>query len=81
VTWRIAHVERANASPDRDTTDAALVHVKRGSQTRQITVELAAAAVTSGQSLDARKAVREYLDDDEPPLHLIVSSDGVFPAQ
>jgi hypothetical protein len=82
VTWSIADTQQVNTSPGRDTTSAKLVHLERGEgETYRITVELSGTASAIGIGLDAREAVQDYLNEDAPPRLLIVTSEGVRPAE
>jgi hypothetical protein len=74
--WRVINVRSSDPTPGADTAAAAVVTIQRGDDTRQIIVELADSAAASGQSLNARTAVSEYLDSDEPPKRIIVTTDG-----
>ena len=80
MAWKVVTVRDAQSTPGRDTVSAAVVQVERGSEERSILVELARTAATVGKTLDAREAVSEYLDDDDPPQLLTVTSNGVSPA-
>jgi hypothetical protein len=77
VAWQVVNVRGAEPSPGRDTAVAAVVEVQRGGTARQILVELAETAQVAGHMLNARAAVREFLDHEDPPSHLIVTTHGV----
>jgi hypothetical protein len=81
MAWRVVNVRSTESSPDRDTVSAALVEIERGSDTRRIVVELAGTADAVGKTLNAREAVKGYLDDDEPPRRLIITTYGVSPVE
>ena len=55
--------------------------MKQGDDERRITVELSGSAARSGHAFNPRDAVGGYLDDEDPPRHLIVTTDGVYPAE
>jgi hypothetical protein len=84
VTWRIVETHSVETSSDRDTVAAHLVTIERDDEQRRVMVELAGTAAVSGGTLDAPDAwvvVQEYLEDDDPPGHLIVTSTGAQPAE
>lgn len=81
MSWNVAGVHDAETSPDRDTVAAAHVEIRRDDEERSIYVEFAGTAAAAGRTFDPRTAVREYLGDDDPPRHLIVTSTGVQLAQ
>ncbi len=81
MTWENHGVRDAESSPDRDTVAAAVVDIERNGEQRRIVVELAGTAKAAGQSLNARQAVKDYLDDDEPPKRIIVTTYGTSPVE
>lgn len=58
-----------------------LVEVRRGHETRRITLETTRSAAAAGIRLEPGAAVSRYLDDEEPPGHLLVAAEGVYPSQ
>lgn len=64
MAWQIERIDETNTSRDRDTVEAALVHLRRGDQTYRVTVELAGSAAAAHIWLDAYGTVRHYLEDD-----------------
>jgi hypothetical protein len=83
MAWRVNFTQHVNTSSDRDTTEAELVHLEHhdGDETYRITVELSRTAAALGIPLNGEEAVREYLDEEAPPTLLIVTSEGVRPAE
>jgi hypothetical protein len=81
MAWDVANIRDAETSPDRDTVAAAFVMVTRGDEERNDYVEFAGTAAAAGRSFDPRSAVRDYLEDDEPPRHLIVTTTGSYPPE
>jgi hypothetical protein len=84
MTWRVIETHSVGTSPDRDTVAAYLVTIERDGEQRRVMVELAGTAAIAGRTLDAPvawDAVRDYLEDDDPPTHLIVTSAGIQPAE
>jgi hypothetical protein len=58
------------------------VHLERDGATARSTLEYAGTAQAAGVVFDPREAIRPYLDDDEVPRQLIVTSEGIArPAQ
>ena len=74
-------VRETESSPDRDTVSAAVVDLERDGQERRIVIELAGTADSVGQTLNARDAVSAFLNEDEPPKRLIITTHGVSPAE
>ena len=62
----------------RDVVDSTLVWVRRGEKVRRITLELKREARISGRELHPMVDVTPFLDRDEPPLHLFMTSAGVI---
>jgi integrase len=82
MAWEITNVESVDTDPDRDTVEAVLVHLERDGATARSTLEYAGTAQAAGVVFDPREAIRPYLDDDEVPRQLIVTSEGIArPAQ
>jgi N-methylhydantoinase B/oxoprolinase/acetone carboxylase alpha subunit len=81
MAWRVVDVHGADTSADRDTVEAALVSIERDGEERRIYVEFAGTAKAAGRSFNARTAVHDYLDDEDPPKHLIVTTTGVYPPE
>lgn len=81
MPWKIDGVQKTETSPGRDTVDAALVTVTKDGDERRIVVELAGTAAATGKTLDAREAVRDWLNDDEPPKRIIVGTYGPQPSE
>jgi hypothetical protein len=80
MAWRVVGVRSAESSPDRQTVTAAVVDVARAGEQREIIVELARTAAAAGKGLNAREAVRPFLQREEPPKRLIVTTHGVSAA-
>jgi hypothetical protein len=79
MAWLVQRVEGVNTSSGLDTAEAALVHLVDGEETYRITVELSGSAGAAGQALDPHAVVAPYLNDPQPPRHLIVTTAGVQP--
>jgi hypothetical protein len=77
MQWRITKAEGTESSPGRDTVAAAVVSVEHEGTERRIVVELSGTAANAGKTLNARDAVRSFLQNDEPPKRLIVTTHGV----
>jgi len=63
----------------RDVIDAAIVHIERPDDgaTRHVRVELSRSAASERIALDPREAVVDFLDEESPPTHLLVTAQGV----
>lgn len=79
--WLIAYVERAETSTDLGTVKAAVVVLERDGAESRVAVELSQPASAAGMQLKPREAVREFLNDNEPPRRLIVTLFGVSVAR
>jgi hypothetical protein len=80
MAWKVVGVRAAESSPERDAVAAAVVDVEHAGEQREITVELASTAAAAGKGLNAREAVRPFLQREEPPQRLIVTAHGVSAA-
>jgi hypothetical protein len=81
MAWKVVGVRAAESSPERDAVAAAVVEVERAGEQREISVELASTAAAAGKSLNARDVVRHFLEREEPPKRLIVTTHGVSAAR
>jgi hypothetical protein len=63
----------------RDVVQTVLVWVSRGEDRRRVTLELKREASLAGRRLDPEEDMTPFLQGDEPPLHLLVTSEGVVP--
>jgi hypothetical protein len=63
----------------RDVVQTVLVWVSRGEERRRVTLELKLEASFAGRKLDPEEDLTPFLQGDEPPLHLFVTSEGVVP--
>jgi hypothetical protein len=80
MAWSIDRseiVETSTASA-RDVVQSQLVWVTRGEEVRRITFELKRQAAMAGRTLDPDD-LAPFLDADEPPLRVVVTSEGVTP--
>ena len=62
----------------RDVVQSVLVWITRDDgEARRITLELKREAARTGRTLDPPNDVAPFLQDDKPPLHLLVTSEEV----
>jgi hypothetical protein len=79
MPWRVVRVEGRGIGSN--TAAAGVVEIERGAEHRRIIVELSGSAEVSGHGLNARQAVHGYLNGDEPPQRLIITTNGVSAAE
>lgn len=81
MPWSVERFETVNmrTATCRDVVQSVLVWVSRDEETRRITLELEREASLAGRKLDPSENVTPFLDQDEPPLHLFVTKEGVMP--
>jgi hypothetical protein len=77
VTWSVKSVRAVEPTAGADAAVASIVTLGRGDEERPVLVELARTASAAGVGFDPRDAVSKFLDDDEPPERLVVTTDGV----
>jgi len=80
MPWTVVGISETESSSDRATVSAAVVQVERDDEERRIVVELLDSADAAGKPLNAQEAVRNFLEDDEPPKRLVITTHGVSAA-
>jgi hypothetical protein len=80
MPWTVVGIGETESSSDRATASAAVVQVERDDEERRIVVELLDSADAAGKPLNAQEAVRNFLENDEPPKRLVVTTHGVSAA-
>jgi len=79
ASWLIVK-SAAISPPSGDEFDAYVVKLVSGSATRDVIVEFATPSTTA--SVDAaEEATRAFLESEEPPLHIVVGTDGAVKAR
>jgi hypothetical protein len=81
MPWSVERFESVTSHTAfaRDVVETVLVWVSRGEERRRVTLELKREASLTGRKLDPDEDVTPFLQGNEPPLHLFVTSEGVVP--
>ena len=80
MRWTVGHTRRIDPGQDGEISHAAVVQIENGIEVRRVIVELTRSAADDGYRFDPAAAVQGFLDLEDPPGRLVVSTAGVSPA-